>query len=197
MLTKHNSRNQFLYKKSYLEQRLQQDVIEDGTAYIPCRVNGMEDIISRFSVSGCESLNSEFSDFIIGFIEFVPPEYPVVLEIYGPEFSPEEKKIINNTITSEMDYLLGKTEEIQYIKKRRFLGIILGTVLSGIFLTVAKRILSDVPLEFFFVLFWLFADAFVRYLFMEKLDFRQEKIRMARLASMNVEFKIQDKERKE
>ncbi len=168
--------------------------MEDDTAYIPCRVSGMEDIISRFSVSGCESLNSEFSDFIIGFIEFVPPEYPVVLEIYGPEFSPEEKKVISNTITSEMDYLLGKTEETQYIKKRRFLGIILGTVITGILLTVAKKILSDVPLEFFFVLFWLFADALVRYLFMEKLDFREEKIRMARLASMNVEFNIQDTE---
>jgi len=34
-------KEQFLYKKSYLKNRLQQDVMEDGIAYIPCKVQGI------------------------------------------------------------------------------------------------------------------------------------------------------------
>ena len=35
---KHNKREEFYYKKSYLEHRLQKDVMEDGIAYIPCLI---------------------------------------------------------------------------------------------------------------------------------------------------------------
>ena len=51
-----------------------------------------------------------------------------------------------------------------------------------------KIITDDVPLEFFYVLFWLFADAFVRYLFIESTDYKNDKIRAGRIASMKVEF---------
>lgn len=45
-----------------------------------------------------------------------------------------------------------------------------------------------VPLEFFYVLFWLFADALVRYLFIEFGDYKNDKNRAGRIASMKVEF---------
>ena len=57
-------KEQFLYKKSYLKNRLQQDVMEDGIAYIPCKVQGINDIISKFSTKGCESLDPEFLYYI-------------------------------------------------------------------------------------------------------------------------------------
>ncbi len=188
LFLKKNYKKDYLYKKSYLDRRLQRDVMEDGIAYIPCRVEGIDDIISKFSVSGCESLDSEFMIYITDFIEFIPPDYPVVLELSGAKFSPEEKKTITDTIVSEMDYLLGKTEEHISHKKKIFLYMIAGTIISGILLGIFKRIFSDAPLEFFYVLFWLFADTLVRYLFIEKLDFRSEKIRTGRLASIKVEF---------
>ena len=87
-----------------------------------------------------------------------------------------------------MDYLLGRTEKVILHKKRVFWAMMIGTVTSGIILTIAKKIASDVPLEFFYVLFWLFADALVRYLFIERIDFQKEKMRMGRLASMEIEF---------
>ncbi len=185
---------QYLYKKSYLERRLQHDVMENGIAYIPCRVESIDDIISKFSVRGCESLDSEFYEYIIDFIDFVPSEYPVVLEINGPAFSPEEKKIITDTILCDMDYLLGRTEDHLKTQKRRFMSMITGTILSGVALGIARKVFESVPLEFFYVLFWLFADALVRYVFIEKLDFRDEKIRVGRLASMQVEFVEQEKD---
>ncbi len=188
MDSKKENRRKFLYKKSYLDRRLKQDVMENGVAYIPCRVEGIDDIISKFSVPGCESLDAEFMAYITDFVDFIPIDNPVVLEISGARFTPEEKKIIMDTIEGEMNYLLGKTEDFNSVKRKRFLEMMLGTVISGIVLGVAKEIFDDAPLEFSYVLFWLFADAFVRYFFIEKLDFKDEKIRMGRLASMKVEF---------
>ncbi len=192
MTSKNKKRNQYLYRKSYLDRRLQHDVMENGVAYIPCRIKSIDDVISKFSVKDCESLDTEFLTFIIDFVEFIPVEYPVVLQIIGPELSVEEKKIISDTIAAETDYLLGRTEEFLNLKKRRFIIMIAGTVISGILLGIAKQIMENVPLEFFFVLFWLFADALVRYLFIDKLDFKEEKIHMGRLASMKVEFVKQE-----
>ncbi|MCR5747910.1 MAG: hypothetical protein K6G03_09395 [Lachnospiraceae bacterium] len=166
--------------------------MEDGIAYIPCKVDSINDIISKYSIKGCESLDTEFFIFITGFIEFIPPQYPIVLEISGAKFSSEEKKVIIDTIMAEMDYLLGKTEETQFRIRRRFWSMIIGTIISGCVLGFANKIIQDAPLEFFYVIFWLFADALVRYLFIEKLDFKQEKLRMGRMASMKVEFVDRD-----
>ncbi len=186
---KKNNRKKFLYKKSYLDRRLNQDVMENGIAYIPCRVLGIDDIISRFSVEGCESVDSEFMNFITEFVDYVPPEYPVVLEIEGAKFSLAEKKIITDTILSEAAYQHGKMEEMIAYKRKIFWSMMIGTVVSGVLLGIAKKFISDVPLELFYVIFWLFADAIVRYLFIEYPDFKELKIHTGRLASMKIEFK--------
>lgn len=166
--------------------------MENGIAYIPCKVGSIDDIISKFSIKGCESLDSEFMAYIMDFTEVIPPEHPVVLEIFGPRFSTEEKTVIRETIVSDMAYLLGKTEEFLHVKQRRFLGLIAGTIVSGILLGIVNKFIADAPLEFFYVLFWLFADGLVRSLFIEKLEFRDEKIRLGRMASIQIEFVEQD-----
>ena len=106
-LKKYGKQEEFYYKKSYLEHRLQKDVMENGIAYIPCKVEGLGDIISKFSIKGCESLDSEFVGYLLDFIDCVPKEYPVVLEIHGPAFSEEEKRLITEVLKSDTDYLLG------------------------------------------------------------------------------------------
>ncbi len=186
------NKKQFLHKKSYMDKRLQIDVIENGVAYIPCKVNSIEDILCKYSIKDCESLDTEFITYMVDFVEFIPPEIPVVLEIIGPKFTEEEKKVINETVVAETDYLLGRTEEYLRIKKKRFIYMTLGTVLSGVVLFIAKGLFVGVPLEFFFVLFWLFADMLVRYLFVDTLDLKEEKLHMGRLACMTVEFVEED-----
>ncbi len=168
-----NSRKQFFCKKSYLKRRLQYDVMEDGTACIPCRVQSMEDVISKFSVRGVESLDAEFLNYILEYADVIPSEYPMVLDLYGPSFTPEEREIIRETVAAEMDYLLGKTEETIHRRRKRMVGMIVGTVISGAVLTFAKQWWYEIPLELLYVIFWLFADSFVRYLFIEKLDIRK------------------------
>ena len=91
-------------------------------------------------------------------------------------------------IESDTDYLLGKTEAQNRHHRKVFWWMVIGTIGSGILLGLINKILSDIPLEFFYVLFWLFADSLVRYLFLENYDYRNDKIRAGRIASMEVEF---------
>ena len=186
---KRNKKEEFYYKKSYLERRLQKEVMEDGIAYIPCRVDGIDDIISKFSIKDCESLDGEFVDYLLDFVDCIPEEYPVVLEIFGPKFTDEEKKLITETIESDTDYMLGMTEAQNRHHRKVFWWMVVGTVGSGILLALIRGlVIDDIPLEFFYVIFWLFADALVRYLFIENSDYKNDKIKAGRIASMKVEF---------
>ncbi len=148
----------------------------------------MEDIISKYSIRDCESLNSEFSDYIMSFIECIPAKYPIVLEIYGPKFTEDEKRIIVDTIVSDGDYELGRTIQENRHHRLVLVEMVIGTVVSGILLALIGKYLDDIPQEFFYVLFWLFADSFVRYIFVERGDYRDKRIGAGRIASMKVEF---------
>ena len=183
-----SKREEYYKKRSRLNSRLQKDVIRNGTAYLACKVEGLDDILSKFSVKGIESLDGEFRDELLNFADCIPQEYPLVLEIHGPDFSEEEKEMIREAVVSDADYLLGKTEAENRHHRKVFWGMVAGTVGSGILLGVIKNIVDEIPLEFFYVLFWLFADALVRYLFIEFGDYKNEKIRAGRIASMKVEF---------
>ena len=57
---KTDKREEYYKKKSQLISRLNKDVIRDGTAYLSCKVEGLDDILSKFSVKGIESLKVEF-----------------------------------------------------------------------------------------------------------------------------------------
>ena len=71
--------------------------------------------------------------------------------------------------------------------------MVVGTVISGILLALIGKYLGDIPQEFFYVVFWLFADSLVRYLFIERGDYQDQRIVAGRIASMKVEF-IEDEE---
>lgn len=185
---KKSKREEFYNKKSHLESRLKKDLIRDGIAYLPCKVSGIDDILSKFSTESIMAVDSEFTDALLNTVDCIPQEYPLVLEIHGPKFTEKEKEMITETIISDADYMLGKTEAENRHHRRVFWGMVAGTVGSGILLGVIKQFIDEVPLEFFYVLFWLFADALVRYLFIEHGDYKNDKIRAGRIASMKVEF---------
>lgn len=185
---KKSKKEEYYKKKSHLINRLNKDVIRDGTAYLSCKIEGLDDVLSKFSVNGIEALNGEFKDEFLSFVDCIPQEYPLVLEIHGPQFTEEEKKMITEAVNSDADYLLGKTEADNRYHRKVFWWMVAGTVGSGVLLGVLKHFVDDVPLEFFYVLFWLFADALVRYLFIEFRDYKNEKIQAGRIASMKVEF---------
>ncbi|MDO4538027.1 MAG: hypothetical protein Q4B54_07680 [Coriobacteriales bacterium] len=191
-MAKRNLDKSPFHQKSYLEHRLQHNVLKDGVAHIPCKISGVEDVVSRFSIKGCESLDSEFAQYVAEFVDFIPTEYPIVLDLYGPALTPEEQKTILATIREDLTYYNGKMQDISRRRKKTFTIMIVGAILSGVLLELAILYAPDVPKEWSFVVFWLFADAVLRYLFVEQRDFKQERICAERLAKLSVEFKLSE-----
>ena len=142
---------EFYKKKSDLQQRLQKDLIRDGIAYLPCKVSGVDDILSKFSTPGIESLDSEFTDALMNTVDCIPQEYPLVLEIHGPHFTEEEKRMITEAVISDADYMLGKTEAQNRHHRKVFWSMVAGTVGSGILLGAIKIFVDEIALEFFYV----------------------------------------------
>lgn len=76
---KSNNRNAFLRKKAHLDQMVRHTFLEGNQAIIPCHVQSYSDIISSYSIKGCETLNPDFQAYILDIIRFIPDEYGIVL----------------------------------------------------------------------------------------------------------------------
>lgn len=181
------NRRLFLKRDARLSQRLKNDYIDNGIATLPCHVSGIDDIISPYSVKNYESLSPEFSDYIETTAEFIPPDYPIVLEISGCRFSQEEQKIISETIQEDYLYALGA---VQYENRRQFLValvMLVGMFLTG-FLVFFAGGLTDTAVEIIYIFFWFFADLVACYFCLDGFENRKKRLLAGRLADMTVYF---------
>ena len=174
-------------KRSNLKKRLEKEFLDHGIATIPCKVSGMDDIISGYSVEGYESLNSGFVEYINDIVDLVPAEYPVVISIVGHNFTAKEQEIIRNTIEADFDYDLGYVEKENHHHMKIFWWMLVGLVITGIILMILDR-WDTIPKELLFVFFWFFADTFVDYLLLGGRELRKQRIKAARLACIKVTF---------
>ena len=177
----------YFKKKSHIDSRLKAEFVDNGIATIPCKVSSYEDVISSYSVKGYETLNPEFEDYVKSTVDVIPVEYPIVLNIIGGDFSPEQEKTIRETVIDEFAYDLGiKENELKHHIGIFFLMMI-GIAMMAIIL-YKFDFLPLFPEELLFVFFWYFADTVVDYLFIGGHDLREERILAGRLACIKVFF---------
>ncbi len=174
-------------KKSGLERRLEKEFLDHGIATIPCKVSGVDDVISTYSVVAYESLSSDFVEYVNDIVDSVPEEYPIVLSIVGHKFTKEEQTTIRTTIEDDFAYDLGAVEKENKKHLKIFLGMLAGLVVSSVMLTVFNW-WSEIPTELLFVFFWFFAETLADYLFLGGRQLRKERLKAARLACLRVEF---------
>lgn len=182
------------HKKSNIERRLEKEFLDHGIATIPCKVNGIGDILSSYSVAGYESLDSGFVEYINSIEELVPEKYPLVLSIVGHKFTPQEQETIRSTIEYDFAYNLGFVEEENKHHIRVFIGMTAGLVVTSIMLTIFNW-WGMIPKELLFVFFWFFADVFVDYLLLEGWRLKKQRIKAARLACIKTVFSEEYDER--
>ena len=177
----------FLKRDAKLEKRLKEDYIDNGIASLPCKVTGMDDMISRFSVPGYETLASEFSDYIESSAAFIPAEYPILLEISGCRFSEEEQAIIRRTIHEDYTYELGAVQRENKKQLITALLMLAGMIVTG-FLTFGTLGIADAAIEIIYIFFWFFADLAACYFCLDGFENRKKRILAGRLADMTVYF---------
>lgn len=184
---KHRKHIPFQRKRSGLDDILNRAFLDNGIATIPCNVSGLDDVISHYSVPGCETLNPEFVEYITSTVEAIPANYPVVLELVGHVFTAKEKDIITRTIKADFAFDLGIVEEKNRFQRKTFLITLLGFIVSCLFFTLT-RFFSDILAEMVFVFFWFFADTLVGYITFGGYDLYRAHKLAGRLACIEVNF---------
>lgn len=185
----------FESREGHLNQRVNRDYIRNGIATIPCRISDYSDVISTYSVKGCETLNPDFVDFLKESAGLIPEEYPLVLNIIGDGLSEEEKKTIEEIIRDDTAYDLGIVEKEERRHTKVFCLMFIGLLIFGLLLYLTRS-LADEPREMIFIMFWFAGDTLCDYLFMTGYDLRRDRRQAGRLASIKVVFseEYEDKE---
>ena len=181
------NRRLFLRRDAKLDRRIREDFLDNGIATLPCRVSGLEDIISHYSVPGYETLNSEFTEYVRSTADFIPADYPIVLEISGCHFTEEEQTVIRETVRSDFTYDLGAVQKVNRRRLLVALGMLLGMIVSGL-LTFGTSVLNNSAIEIMYIFFWFFADMTVCYFLFDNFGDRRERLLAARLADMELYF---------
>ena len=187
IIQKLKNRRLFLKRDAKHDKRLKEDYIENGIASLPCKVTGIDEVISHFSVPGYETLSPEFSEYIESSAAFIPPEYPIVLELSGCRFSEEEQEIIRSTIRDDYTYELGAVQGENRKQLIVALLMLIGMLVTG-FLAFGARGIGDTAIEIIYIFFWFFADLVACYFFLDGFDNRKKRLLAGRLADMTVYF---------
>lgn len=186
-MAKRNFIELFESRKGHLDYRLKRDYVRNGIATIPCRVSDYSDVISAYSVKGCETLNPDFDEYLKSTAELMPPECPLVLNIIGNCLSREEQKTIEETIRDDLAYDLGIVEKKEKRHTQTFFLMLAGMLLSGVLLWFTKA-LADEPRELLYILFWFAGETLCDYLFLTGYELRCERRLAGRLASIKIVF---------
>ena len=164
-------------------------VDENGIAYISCNVKDYYDVIDRYSVKGYEWLNEEFVRFVEENANYIPPEYPILLDITGAYFTDEQKATIEKTIHMYYDLKLGDMQvEIRSSLHKMNLLVclsVLGLTLLVLSYTLpVPRIIYEVATLFFWFFLWEAGDTLIY----DHHDYVMQKTYVAQMKSMKVSF---------
>lgn len=166
--------------------------LEDGLAYISCNVQDYYDVIDRYSVDGYEWLNESFARFVETNAEYIPVEYPIVLEICGREFSERQKEVINETIHDYYELKLGdKQIDMQNNSVQIISFLAIGIIATLIMLAAQMWKADSFVNDMIVILVWFFIWELCGMIFFDRSRRREEKMAAAQLASITVRYKVQ------
>lgn len=178
------------YIKKHVSEKEIRDsfVMNNGVAHIAAEVEGIDDILNRYCVDGYQFLSDEFTAFLDTSAQFIPKGSPLVLEITGHEFTPQEKKYIEDAVWNHYEIQLMVSQ-----KKRRNLLIkiiwfALCLVLSALAMSRFDESINAVASELSVIALWFFGDGLISSVLEEQSDTAAEHMRLAQFASMKVIF---------
>lgn len=176
----------YLRKKPDIDEMIIDEVVDNGIAFIPCKVSGMDDIISKFSIKNHETLDEEFACYIRSYADDIPAKYPIALAICGHKFTNDEQKVIAETIKDYFTYELGLIRRDNKKNLITFIVMTIVMILSGLLIQNLK--VNATFLEYIYVLFWIGADISMAFLLFDGRADRKRRILASRLSSLYIYF---------
>lgn len=163
--------------------------VEDGKAYISVKIDSIDEIISDYSIEGYEWLNSDFAAYVEENTYYIPVHYPIVIDIYGCNFTDQEQKMITEVIRDYFGLKLG--DKILELKQNRKKAMML--LLFGVFTFATSFLLSSINqismlFEILVIITWFAIWEFISYVWFEREQMKKDKVEAGQLASMEVKF---------
>lgn len=163
--------------------------VDHGMAYISCNVSNYNDIINKHSVEGYEWPNKHFTEFVDDNAQYVPTEYPIILEICGCEFSKKQQACIEETMADYYALQLGNAQlDLQRNTRECILLFVFGVIsILGIWLATRGNVgntIWELLLVFLCFFIWEFLETFV----FERNEYLEAKMDAAQMASMKLTF---------
>jgi len=184
----------FSKKRLDLDKFVKDIYVDNGLAYISCNVTGFYDIIDRLSVDGYEWINGHFARFVEQNANYIPTEYPIVLEICGHRFTKAQQEAIEETIADYYALKMGDTQMALEKNKGRAIFLAVMAALFAIFVYGTSRLTGaamGVLVEVVFILFWVFVWELADCLLFDRRDLLEARTEAAQLASVKVTFREQ------
>ena len=182
-------------KKSIDLDKFVKDIyVDHGLAYISCNVTGYYDIIDRLSVDGYEWINGHFARFVEQNANYIPTEYPIVLEICGHRFTKKQQAAIEETIADYYALKMVDTQMALEKNKNRAIFLVILALIFAVMVFASSRFSGgflNVLVEVVFILFWVFVWELTDCLLFDRRDLKEARTEAAQLASVKVIFQLQ------
>ena len=182
----------FSRKRIDLDKFVKDFYVDNGLAFISCKVRGYYDIIDPYSVEGYEWLNSSFTRFVEENAKYIPAAYPIVLEICGHRFTKKQQEYIEETVADYYGLKMGDSQIALVRNRNRLIVLTVCALLFAGLITLYGGILGGAKVlsEAILVLFWLFVWELADGALFERTSLMQERTEAARLASVKVTFQL-------
>lgn len=184
----------FRNKSVDLDKFVKDIYVDNGLAYISCNVSGYYDIIDRLSVQGYEWINGHFARFVEQNANYIPTEYPIVLEICGHRFTKAQQDTIEETIADYYALKMGDTQMALEKNKGRAIFLAIMAAIFAVAVYASSKFTGgvlNVVVEVVFILFWVFVWELADCLLFDRRDLREARTEAAQLASVKVTFQLQ------
>jgi hypothetical protein len=163
--------------------------VENGKAYISVKVDSIHDIISEYSIKGSEWLNRDFVVYVEENTYYIPVIYPIIIDIYGCNFTEEQQKMITEVIKDYFGLKLGdKILELKQNRKKAMMLLLFGITTLIISLLLSSFDDTSMLFQVIVIVSWFAIWEFVSYVWFEREQMNRDKLEAGQLASMEVKF---------
>lgn len=163
--------------------------IENGKAYISAKVNSIDDIVSKYSITDYEWINSEFAEYIETSSYYIPVEETIIIEICGKKFTDKEKETIERVIKGYFGLKLGdKIIDLDINRNKSSRLLLLGILSLGLVFLMSMITKFEYIMELPLIMLWFFIWEYGDLAWLDRWAIYDEKIEAGQLANAKIVF---------